>query len=280
MPTILPIIDDCNQNCLFCSAQGRKTNLTQDKIRQIVNKEKDLIVISGGEPLLSRRLFRILEYVKKRNLKIELETNATLLTYNLAKKLLNRGVDLFNINFPSHTERLTGEITQSKKSFFPKIEAIKILERLKARIRLTHIVNSLNYLHMEEMVEFVKENFASISYIQFSFIKILGNALKFAWINPRYEDVELPLLKAFIKCRQLKIDFLVDHIPLCFLPGFESHHADFRKLKEGIGSKYSLKEKVKLKACSACKLEGYCYGVRKDYIELFGEGNILVKPRR
>ena len=280
MPTILPIIDDCNQNCLFCSARRRKTNLTLSQIHQIIDKEKDLIVISGGEPLLSKRLFRILEYIKKKNLKIELETNATLLTYNLAKKLLNSGVDLFNINFPSHRERSTEEITQSKKSFSRRIAAIKILERLKARIRLTHIVNSLNYLYMEEMVEFVKEKFKSISYIQFSFIKILGNALKFTWINPKYEDVELPLLKAFIKCRQLKIDFLVDHVPLCFLPGFESHHADFRKLKEGIGSKYSLNEKVKLKACSACKLEGYCYGVRKDYIELFGEGNILVKPRR
>jgi len=70
---------------------------------------------------------------------------------------------------------------------------------------------------------------------------------------------------------------MVDHIPLCYIKGYEYYHADFVKLVRGIGSKYSREEKVKLEVCRECKLGRYCYGIRKDYIHLFGK-NIKVYP--
>jgi len=279
MNVILPITDQCNQNCLFCSAKGRKDRLGKRCFQRIINQAKDSLVISGGEPTLSPDLFWVIKEAKRKNLFIELQTNGTTLYYkDLSIKLVNLGVDLFNINFPSHVEQLCDQITQTKGFFIRRLEGISNLEKLNAGIRLTHNVNSLSYLYLSELVDFIKNKFKTIVYIQFSFIKILGNAKKNYWIVPRYEAVKEPLVKALKKCQRYKIDFLIDHMPVCLISEFKEHHADFIKLKSGQGSIFSLKEKVKIKQCKGCRLSDYCYGVRKDYLELFGQSNIKIAP--
>lgn len=279
MATIVPITNQCNQNCLFCAAKGRDDNVNLDGIYRCIDQEKSLVVISGGEPTLSRDLFTILRYAKNRSLNIELQTNgATLSYFDLAKKLAEAKIDLFNINFPSHLEKLTDKITRTTNFFKERVKGVKNLQELGANIRITHVVNSLTYEYLCEFVEYVKKQFKSINYIQFSFIKILGSARKNPHTIPKYENVKGPLLKALRKCQKYKINFLVDHIPTCYLPGFEDSHADFRKLKNSGTAEFSLKEKSKIAQCRRCKLKKYCYGVRKDYVELFEEKNAKVIP--
>lgn len=277
MPVILPINNVCNQNCLFCSAKGRKDNIDSKSIYNSIDQEKELVVISGGEPTLSKDLFRIIRYVKKRDLNIELQTNGVTLSYfTLAKELVEAKIDLFNINFPSHLKELNDKITQTDSFFDKRVKGFQNLQKLTANIRITHIINSLTYRYLPEFIDYVKRKFENINYVQFSFIKIMGNARKNTWIIPRYEEVKEPLLKTLKKCQNYKIDFLIDHIPICYLQGFEEHHVDFIKLKSGQSSEFSLKEKVKLRKCHKCKFNSCCYGVRKDYIELFKMNNILL----
>jgi len=258
---------------------GRKDKIARKSFQQAINQAEDSLIISGGEPTLSPDLFWIIEKAKKKNLFIELQTNGTILFYkDLSIKLVNSGVDLFNINFPSHSEPFCDQITQTKGFFIRRLEGISNLEKLNAKIRITHVVNSLNYLYLNEFVDFINSKFRSIVYIQFSFIKTLGNARKNRWIIPRYEAVRGPLVKALKKCQNYKINFLIDHIPLCLVNEFKEHHVDFIKLKNNQGSVFSLKEKVKTKQCNGCKLVDYCYGVRKDYLELFGKNNVEIMP--
>jgi len=279
MSTILPIIKECNQNCLFCAAKERNDNVSLKHIYQEINRAKSSITISGGEPTLSKNLFIILKYAKDKKLNIELQTNGVTLSYfNLAKKLAQEKIGLFNINFPSHLEKLNDQITQTRGLFPKRIAGIHNLEKLNAQIRITHIINSLNYSHVGEMVDFIKNNFKCIYYIQFSFIKVLGNAKKIPWVVPKHQRVKKTLLKALQKCQEYGIRALVDHIPTCYLPGYEEQQADFEKLKIGERAEFSLEEKIKLKECQKCTLKEYCYGVRKDYLELFGQKNTKVVP--
>jgi MoaA/NifB/PqqE/SkfB family radical SAM enzyme len=272
MPQIIPITNNCNQNCLFCSSGARSCPTNLKSLYSFFSKEKESIVISGGEPTLSKNLFKIIEFAKKKKLKIELQTNGINFSYfSLADKLVESEVDLFNINFPSHLSNLSDKITQTPGSFKRRMAGMENLQKLKANVRLTYVINSLNYKGMEKYVIFVKNNLSFIKYIQFSFIKILGNAKRNKWINPKYEAVQVPLLRALQKCKAEKIDFLIDHIPICFLPGFECFHADFIKLRDSQESVFSLREKIKLNQCFSCNLNISCYGVRKDYIDLFGK---------
>lgn len=279
MAAIIPITTRCNQNCLFCAAQGRRVCAGLSQIFRIIDGEKKLLVISGGEPTLSKDLFKILKYGKKKNLTIELQSNGVTLSYpDLAKKLVDTGVNLFNINFPSHSEELTNILTRTKGFFKKRLSGINNLRKLGAEIRFTHIINSLNLKYLSNFVDYVINNFNDIKYLQFSFIKILGNAKSNIWLIPKYEAVKTHLLEALNKCRKNKIGFIIDHIPTCYLADFKDCHADFIKLKTGTGSEFSLKEKVKLGKCRECGIKQYCYGVRRDYVRLFGVENIGIAP--
>jgi len=275
---ILLITETCNLNCLFCSAKGRNAKINRKTILQQINQCQDGLTISGGEPTLSPDLFWIIEEAKKKNLFVELQTNGITLFYkSLALKLVKSGIDLFNINFSSHLPSINDKITQTKGLFKNKVGGIKNLQAIGANIRLTCVVNALNYKDLEDYVVFVKKNFPRIKFLQFSFIKIMGNARKNPQILITYEKVQPYLLKAFKKCQELNIDFITDHIPLCYLDNFIEYHIDYQKIIRGEKPEYSLKEKVKLKQCADCRLNSFCCGVRKDYLDFFGK-KTKVKP--
>lgn len=278
MATILPITNRCNQNCLFCSAKGKKEETGKKFFEREINQIKNGLVISGGEPTLSPDLFWIIKKAKENNLFVELQSNGITLCYeDLVGDLIKAGVDLFNINLPSHLSSINDEVTQTRGLFEKKIKGIKNLQSQNANIRLTHIINSLNYKKLENFVSFVGLNFPKINYIQFSFIKIVGAARKNPQILVNYQEVQPYLLKALGKCKKLNIDFLVDHIPPCYLGSFKNHHIDYQKISRGEKPKYSLREKLKINECSPCSWFNFCCGIRKDYLKFFGK-KVKVNP--
>jgi MoaA/NifB/PqqE/SkfB family radical SAM enzyme len=278
---LLPIIEKCNLNCLFCSAKGRsgKTDLTS--IRSLLNQARKGLIISGGEPTLSEDLLEIIKEAKGRNLFVELQTNGVNLYYSdLARQLVQAGVDLFNINFPSHIGSVHDKLTQTDGTLPLKIAGLKNLTAFKANIRLTHIINGLNYKKLEEYVDFINNNFPKVKYIQFSFLKIIGAVRSHQEIIITYQQVSPYLLLALKKCKQNKIGFIVDHIPACYLGNYKKYHVDYLKANERQNSGdsfYSLMEKMKIEDCSQCSFCDFCCGVRKDYLDFFGK-DAKVKP--
>jgi len=278
---LLPITEKCNLNCLFCSAKGREGKNELKDILAALDQAKKGLIISGGETTLSKDLFEVIKEAKNRNLFVELQTNGVNLYYSdLARQLVQAGVDLFNINLPSHVGLIHDKLTQTSGMLPLKITGLENLTALKASVRLTHVINALNYKELEEFVGFVSNNFPKIKYIQFSFLKIMGAAKSHPEIIVSYQQVSPYLLRAFKKCEQKKIDFIIDHIPVCYLGAYKRRHADYLKSdkqQNGGDSSYSMLEKIKLKDCQQCSFRGRCYGVRKDYLDFFGK-EAEVKP--
>jgi len=262
MPTILPIIDACNQNCLFCSSKGRRSNTSKAFFASAIAKAKDGIVITGGEPTMSKNLFWVIAKARRKNLSVELQSNGLSFSYEgLANELMQAGIQLININFPSHIPRKSDTLTNTPGSFFSRIAGIANLNKLKAKVRLTHVITSFNYKDLGSFVRFIAGRLSCISFVQFSFLKISGNVLKNKWLIPTYEEVQ---------------PYMIDHIPLCYLGRYMRNHADYSKLKQGLKPEYSMKEKLKLRACISCSTKSFCCGVRKDYLARFGEKNITL----
>ena len=73
--SIIYINDICNQNCVFCCGIGKK--MSKDKYKPIIDKAKRRLIISGGEPPISKDLSVILKLSKEnKNIKeIELQSN-------------------------------------------------------------------------------------------------------------------------------------------------------------------------------------------------------------
>ena len=272
---LLPIHYNCNQRCIFCSANvavnDEKTQIHSLVEERRSNFEKgDLIGISGGEPFLTPALMlQVINEASSRGLNIELLTNATLVTKN--KKIVNlisSKIEIFNIDFPAHNRKIDFKITKTKGAFELRNEGVKYLLQENLPVRLTHIVNKLNYKYLPEFATFVVENYSTIKYVQFSFVKGMGAAKNNKDIIPRYTDVTPFLYRAFKILKKNKIKFVFDHIPICFLKEYKEYSVDFLKIKNNISGEYS-SEKEKIKECMTCNLKKHCPGPRKDYIDLY-----------
>ncbi|WP_373031376.1 radical SAM/SPASM domain-containing protein [Sulfurovum sp.] len=99
------ITNRCNLKCTMCpviKSERSKSDLTFELFEKIVLDSKglcELLVLTGGEPLLNKDIFRMIKFATKHGLKTWLATNATLLTPDKGILLLESGLDQLIISF-------------------------------------------------------------------------------------------------------------------------------------------------------------------------------------
>lgn len=90
----------CNLRCVYCyasSGKPLKNELNLAEIKDVVDQAvqlgaRKIVVLGGGEPLLYPQLFEVLDIIINKNLVVDLFTNGTLITPDLAGELYMRGV--------------------------------------------------------------------------------------------------------------------------------------------------------------------------------------------
>ena len=97
----IEITNICNLKCKFCPDTSRKKAFMSaedfEKIIEKVQKHTELVCLHvKGEPLLHPELDKILEIIKKYNLKANITTNGTLICENL-ETLKRNGKEKFPI---------------------------------------------------------------------------------------------------------------------------------------------------------------------------------------
>ncbi len=270
---LVPINSICNQQCIFCSAEYRmKTNpsIPLKIIFQQILEKDNYIQISGGEPLLDKNLFKILAFIRKikPNTFIELQTNWVLLK-NKLDKLQKYDVNLYNVNYPSHIEKINDIITWLKWSLKLREQWMKEVIKRGLNLRINIIIVRQNYKTLPQMMDYIQENFEWFERIQFSFVKVMGWADK-NWkdVVPSYEEASEYIIEALKKAINYNFKVDIDHIPLCFLWPYWRYHVDYKKKVNNEKGVYLL-EKIYINKCSWCKLKQYCSGYRKDYLSLY-----------
>lgn len=160
----------CNLACLPCVSRGQPLyephkELSKDEYVKIVDDAVRLGVqrfdiCGGGEPFCSPATIPILERIKKHSVTGAVSTNGTIITRDVAKKLVEVGVDeiRFSINGPDADidDRLRG----GKGIFDLSVKAIQSLVFFKKKfgkenpnILIVPIVTSLNYNKISEFIE-------------------------------------------------------------------------------------------------------------------------------
>jgi MoaA/NifB/PqqE/SkfB family radical SAM enzyme len=245
-------------------------------LKEISEMPPGLAQISGGEPLLAdfEDLVKVLAFCARTGRRAELQTNgiamAEMPPEQLKKlvKALNASGGYFNINFPADNAALDFKITRTNGSFASRDKAVKKLLALGAKVRLTHVLCSLNYKNAAKFSAFAVKNFKGLSWLQFSFIKGLGRAKGPKFI-PKYSAAAPYLIKALDLCVRKGLKCDVDHIPPCFLGRHYEKNVDIVKMLEGRKGPH-LEEKKKVPACKGCGFFTLCPGPRKDYIAAHG----------
>lgn len=269
----------CNQRCVFCSYPaedgGKEAHGLKSWLKEISGMPRALVQVSGGEPLLADfdELLKLIAFCAKSGRRVEFQSNgiaAAGLTAKQLKTLIKalRAADgYFNINFPSDNAALDYKITQTKGAFAARAKAVKKLLALGAKVRLTHVICSLNYKNTAEFAAFAA-GFKELGWVQFSFIKGLGRAEDKRFI-PKFSAAAPYLLKALDLCGRKKLKCDVDHIPPCFLAAHWAKNVDIVKLRESRKGPH-LMEKKKVPECKGCQFGKFCPGPRIDYIAAHG----------
>ncbi|HNW45465.1 MAG TPA: radical SAM protein [Elusimicrobiales bacterium] len=280
--SLIPVTTACNQRCLFCSAHGRRDTASLPWVlKEIAGRAASgagSVILSGGETTFSQDLGKIVAFALKKGLKVELQTNGLTSCYpEKAAWLAGLGVDLFNINFPSHESAVNDRITGTAGTLPFRTAGVKNLLREGATVRLTHIVSTLNFRSLPGFVKFTRKNFPGVKYIQFSYLKGMGLAMENAWLLPEYGQAGPYLVKAFELCEKFGIEAVTDHIPPCFLGRFAGWHIDWIKILNGWDASLSKAEKKFLPACRGCALKGRCFGPRSEHAAML-KGAEMVRP--
>jgi len=111
--------DDCNLKCSHCYHGDENSHVQKKKIlnlEEVTSMIDDLkltsekwnmiprIAISGGEPLMRKDLYKILEYTQKNQVLTNLLTNGTLLTKQKAKDIKERGINTLQISLDGNKD--------------------------------------------------------------------------------------------------------------------------------------------------------------------------------
>ena len=153
----------CNEFCFHCGSGCSKElpdGLPLEKYKEILDEVKEnfgtnmLIAITGGEPLLYKDFFELVNYIHELGFKWGMTSNATLITKDVAKKLHEAGMFSISISIDGLPE------THDRYRGFPRGYELamrgvdNLLEEHGAdEIMITTVVNHENISELPELFE-------------------------------------------------------------------------------------------------------------------------------
>lgn len=146
------VSEKCNLKCAHCFATAFKkegeSELSLDEWQDTCKQAMDLgcvtYGITGGEPLLYEKLFELLERVHPFENLITINTNGTLLTEELARRLYKSGVDILLFSMDSSIDKEHDKFRKQDGTYDKLINAIRIAEKSKLKVTIVCTVSHEN----------------------------------------------------------------------------------------------------------------------------------------
>lgn len=161
---IFEVTQQCNHACGHCYNvwQGGGTyprgELDTARTVDLLAKALDEIdcshvTLTGGEPLLRKDLLDILDFLKRRHVRMTLISNARLLDGDRIAALLDRGVGLFELPLLSYRREVHDELSAVKGSW-DRVLAVMAEARLRhAQVVAAFVATRLNIEHLHETIK-------------------------------------------------------------------------------------------------------------------------------
>ncbi|MBI4846198.1 MAG: radical SAM protein [Candidatus Omnitrophica bacterium] len=192
----IDLTNDCNNDCVGCwcnspllkerkiSKEIKQQALPLDVVKKTIDDlalmgTKEIYFAGGGEPFMHAHIMEILEYVKAKGLKCYINTNFTLVTENMVKRLVEIGVDHLVVSVWAGTAQ-TYKLTHPNKSeemFYQIKGMLKLLNSLKDNVPQVNVYNIIfnrNFKELPQMVDFALE--AGADSLEFTVIDTIPEA--------------------------------------------------------------------------------------------------------
>ena len=290
---------NCNTRCKFCYFKPddfKKTNTTQ--IKEIsktfyngIKKGEWISVIIGGEPTLSKDIFRVGMIAQKIGYPcVKICTNGVLLTKKLTEKLKKCGYNMFDISIHSPKEETHDFLVGIKGAFKKVMKACSNVKKLNLELGTNIVINKINYKEFKEFID-LTYNKLGINYYNIIFGHLRGimqinkNILKI-----RYSDVIEYIKNGLEIIRKTGMPLfarILVNFPPCILPEYINIIADWENDIENSStlilpgkktinmSKMKNLQSLKTKKCKKCILYTKCRGIDREYLDEFGSSEFI-----
>ena len=135
----------CNERCVHCYLDHEDHGeMTTEEIKDLLNQLAGagvfFLTLSGGEILLRKDFFEILEYARELTFCVKLKSNAIMIREGEAQRLRSLGVESIQVSIYSHRPEVHDAITGVKGSLKRSLEAIRFLKSYGLKVIMANVL--------------------------------------------------------------------------------------------------------------------------------------------
>lgn len=294
----------CNESCVFCPCHKIARRYTPVPIDLILSSIDDamlrnnieMVLISGGEPLLYKDLPKVINYAKQCGLKIGILSNSLKFAdENFTQDFIEIVGNDFELTTAFHSciSDEHDSITNIKGSFEKSLRGVHSLIKSGVKVTIKYVINGLSYMYLPLFVEWVYATFPDTVSFVICNIDLCGEALE----NSEMTAVPFKESKQYLeKALDIVIKYSengrhrhvsVFNTPLCtidpyywkFLRKYESEETMDALLLPSADSaspsfvRYDLKGDggANFAPCAECCVQEICPGTWRQTAEYFGD---------
>jgi len=145
----LDITYRCNERCVHCyldhDDHGEMTTAEiKDVLKQLADAGVFVLVISGGEIMMRKDIFEIIECARELMFCVKLKTNAMLIGEREAERLRELAVDSVQVSIYSHRPEVHDGITKVQGSLKRSLTAIRFLKSKGLNVKMANVLMTKN----------------------------------------------------------------------------------------------------------------------------------------
>jgi MoaA/NifB/PqqE/SkfB family radical SAM enzyme len=158
----LDITYRCNERCVHCYLDhDDHGEMTTAEIKDILDQLSDagvfFLTLSGGEVLMRRDFFEIVEHARRLLFNVKVKTNGVMIREAEARRIRDLGVEQVQISVYSHRPEIHDAITKLPGSLKRTIEAIRFLKSQGLKVVIANVLMSSNLFDNTGVMALAKE---------------------------------------------------------------------------------------------------------------------------
>jgi radical SAM protein with 4Fe4S-binding SPASM domain len=154
----------CNLRCIHCRATATELSSPTDLptaraleiIDQIADFSNPILVLSGGEPLYRTDIFDLAKYATDRGIRVALATNGTLVTKDVAKKIVDAGVKRVSISLDGADSLTHDTFRGIPGAFDAAIYGMKNLQELGMSVQINMTIAKHNAKQLPKVLDLAR----------------------------------------------------------------------------------------------------------------------------
>jgi AdoMet-dependent heme synthase len=139
----------CNERCVHCYLDHddhgeMSTAEIKDILQQLAEAGTFFLTLSGGEVLMRRDFFDILEYARRLAFNVRIKTNGVMIRKSEARRMRDLGVEQVQVSIYSRRPEIHDAITKLPGSLKRSIEAIRLLKSQGLKVAIANVLMTVN----------------------------------------------------------------------------------------------------------------------------------------